>query len=1385
MKLRDEPAHPLPDARSGPAGQPKRPAVAEPVTYDVPWLLYLTIVSLVIAWLVPVTYLASRLIWPPVARGPCDAYAFVALAYSGISTKTNEVSPALFREHVRALKRHGYVPITLEDVRALLKDNKPVPRKAVLLTMDHSRKTSYFLTKSFLRRSGWNAVMFLWTRIIEENDPAALLWPYVRALVRSGNWAIGAQSENGYQKVPADPFNKTGHFMTTRMWLDAEKRYETFEELAERLELDHRRCLATIERNVGQRPIAYAYPYGDFGQYERREREIRRINLSLAGRYYELAFLTGNFALNTRLSDPRRLNRLRVRPEWSGQDLVQMLERAWPREEKRAFTNAVEAASAWIVDWGTLKIEKTRLVLESNGQPKQPEQEGNETPPEEGNQEWLVLQALEKITGARMWMAGSDQRQDLYWRIPFRLINGQMGVFLRATPEEEQYVYLGLDTAGSTWLRQKHVGLAPFTLASTKTRLNQPEDNVLEIHVRGALFGALLNGVPLFSESLKLRGAPSPGMIGISVWDTQKGRARLEIGEVVVSPQEPTLVSWKEDALCAPFHTRWIHHNGFRITHLSPSWLTVSFGGYVSRLAQDSAVIPMLTRMYQLKRLPRVEITWDRWANVLTPALFARQVKDINADGAFVDFSSLDAVPISTLTSWLQQVLDAFMAQGLQLAVRMPRLLENPAVLQPIIATLPGLQLAVTSDSRLRRGIPGAERSPMLVEVLPNPQEPEDIPFVNLIERSIDTRELSIPERIRLLHEEGKAALLANKYEEAIALWSKWHELDPGDATPLMLIGEVYLQMGAATQALEFYNRALDLDPGRITLAMRRAALLESLGHDEEALDQINFYARLFPENSTVVLAQAEWLIRHNRESEARDLILRVLARTPDNLDLLIGAIRFAATRQDRREYIRSLNALLRNPDLHLEFGEALEKYNLLGMADADLLLPLIEEIAQTSADPQVAQLFKQFRSLHEPVVEDFTTGRLSDAWRLDGGEAIVDNRSVLRIRVGAARREFAGRLRGSELIQNGFVEADLVDHAGEFWLMARRGPNQFIRFGFDAQSMLFLQGWKNGRRFANQRRYLSRLPRPVNLRLVVRGNGALGYVDGQPAFESPISIPRDIGGGAWGFTVFSSEPGQGMASLSSLAAGPLPLIVGVLPPPNAQERLFDILKLHVRDLSVLAPRWFMRQPDGTFLRQVTEQDEMVYILARFHGLKLLPLIDMAGRESVNFAELFRLANEHRVDGFCLLLPWMPSEKWVKEAEEETEKQLLDLLLIVPGEDPEGPAVIRGVGPSASLFAGQGPEPKIHVQYLPSDEPFTPLPPGKNILLMLAQTPPEQPPDQGTAPRPKARRPAARTPASPESKTVAAEEPTPSVPPPPIAVSTNTADSESQAVPPE
>ena len=227
----------------------------EKVSYSLAWLYFLFIISMVIAWTIPIKIFVDNYFMPVEYQGPRTADSFMSIVYEGVSSKTNEVSPAAFKNQIEALRANGYVPITLQDVRNFYYEGRRLPENAILTTFDHSRKTSFFETRSVMKRNYWHGVMFLWLKPILDGDPSALLWPYISRMVKSANWEIGVQSLNGFQRIPVDYAGKLANFMTSKMWLNAENRYETSDEFKARIMNDHKGSLDIVEKHIGYRHL--------------------------------------------------------------------------------------------------------------------------------------------------------------------------------------------------------------------------------------------------------------------------------------------------------------------------------------------------------------------------------------------------------------------------------------------------------------------------------------------------------------------------------------------------------------------------------------------------------------------------------------------------------------------------------------------------------------------------------------------------------------------------------------------------------------------------------------------------------------------------------------------------------------------------------------------------------------------------------------------------------------------------------------------------------------------------------------------------------------------------------------------------------------------------
>jgi tetratricopeptide (TPR) repeat protein len=1087
-------------------------------------------------------------------------------------------------------------------------------------------------------------------------------------MVRSKTWEIGAQSYDGFARIEASAAGRRGNFMTTAQWLAGEKRFETIEEFQVRLAADHQRCVEAIKAGVGVMPLAYAYPYGDFGQYQSRALVTRCINAALVRKRYGLGFASGNFAMNTRYSDPQRLNRLSVSPAWTGEELATFLDRAWPVATPVMRSEETRKPSAWILDWGRI------------------------TPAGEG----LILSATPEATGAKMWLAGSDLSQDVSMQVRFHLQQGQLGLYLRATPDEESFVYVGIDARGDVWLREKEkgrdldandndenlvdnvkiwlrqgfTGQERFTLSSSKVWLEPGQDHTVDIVSRGKLLFALLDGKQLFrAQMTSLIGLPRPGMLGISIWDPQAGKARVKILGVNLQQLSSNLANWPFAEYNDLNVVKWIHHNASRLSGISPPWIRISPLGELQTPSWNPKLFRLLSRTYNFKLIPELMLQEESGIDQLPPAELADKAAKAAFDGLFLNLGSLPKTSVAALSSWLKQCQAALKAKGLSLSVQLPAALENTMGAQSMLAIVPGVALVSGSESGLAKNDTVLKVATVSKkEVVPRPEPGEDAPFYYELEALAAVGETPEKEtRISQLQQEGQAAYVVGDYAKALTVWQQCRAIEPGNPRILMLIGDAWQRLGNNTNAADFYDQSLGINPAQISLAIRRVRILNICGRSDEAKDTLNLYARLFPDNADILLAQAEWLKLHNRRQDARKLIHHVLSQDPDDINALILLHSLLDQPSERYANMRRLLAAGSHPALQFEFGEAILKNDLLALPEACQLSGFLGRVATNTTDASLQELYRKLLPLSMPIVETFNDGTQLPAWKVAGGRYTTEN-GWMRVKTSKGHSEMNLRLYGTDAMHNGYIEADLNEIIGCFWLCARRTGDHMVRFGLDQSGdTVLLQVWQNGHLMNKNVKPWHKPSRPVQFRLEVQGDGAMGYLDGKPAFNAPIQIPFEMGAGYWALAVYDPVPGVAQATLQRLAAGPLPVHIASLPAEIKAQKPEDLLRqLNAMPyaFSIMAPRWFRQNAEGQLIHQIGADEMMVRVFTLFYRMRLLPMVEMR-TPNITGELLAQTAKDSRVPGFILLFPEMPPPAWFEKIERELETSPLDIIVVV------------------------------------------------------------------------------------------------------------------------
>jgi peptidoglycan/xylan/chitin deacetylase (PgdA/CDA1 family) len=205
------------------------------------------------------------------------------LAYHrfGPQASKMEVTAELFAAQLNYLAENDYRVVRLRDLEDFLNGKRPLPNRAVVITIDDGYASTYEYAFPLLQQHGFAATVFLYTDFVGAKD--ALTWTQMREMVASGLIDIQAHS-------------KTHANLSYRLPGESDEHYR------ERLDLEARVPRDVLERKLPVKVDAFAYPYGDPSEV--------LIEL-LRKRGYQLA-LTVNPGANPFFADPLLLQRSMV-----------------------------------------------------------------------------------------------------------------------------------------------------------------------------------------------------------------------------------------------------------------------------------------------------------------------------------------------------------------------------------------------------------------------------------------------------------------------------------------------------------------------------------------------------------------------------------------------------------------------------------------------------------------------------------------------------------------------------------------------------------------------------------------------------------------------------------------------------------------------------------------------------------------------------------------------------------------------------------------------------------------------------------------------------------------------------------------------------------------
>lgn len=252
-----------------------------------------------------------------------------------------------------------------------------------------------------------------------------------------------------------------------------------------------------------------------------------------------------------------------------------------------------------------------------------------------------------------------------------------------------------------------------------------------------------------------------------------------------------------------------------------------------------------------------------------------------------------------------------------------------------------------------------------------------------------------------------------------------------------------------------------------------------------------------------------------------------------------------------------------------------------------------------------------------ERFTDDFSGADLVAHWVVGWGIVTSARRRLLLLPT--PHQTGAGVfLRGTDDWSDLSLEFELKKFQSEFWAYARyQDDGRFVRIG--SRNGYWYVEQKIGAR--DKPNLLARAPLsqgslPARVRIILKGDAALIYVNDRMQFGKTLKVHPNIDRGRVLLAVYDSRPRSAMAVLASVKAQPIGSDWLALWQKSGGSLSIDANLRQLRTEAALAkaisPVWLTVRSDGTVVRR-EEQRDLIGSLAGFYHCRLLPIADLSG----------------------------------------------------------------------------------------------------------------------------------------------------------------------------
>lgn len=309
---------------------------------------------------------------------------FVALSFFGVQRSGTNlyIDDDRLEEHLQTLKDNGFETISQQDVIDFYVKGRPLPEKALFLSIDDGRNDSALYAQPILEKLNYRATMMTYAEKIVHHERKFLRPKHLLDMVDTGYWEIGSKGNqltyinvltrdgDFYSKLQTTQFDKLANVAYYNHYLMDFLRdvhmipTENREEMFARIDKDYDALEKQYIRSLGFVPRTYMIMHANALYGGGIHRLVEEANTRNIYRLFDLHFNREGDSYNEASAHPYDLTRLQVPPYWYTNHLLMKIQ----QDSGIPMTFHVgdrERAKRWTVVSGAAQFGDEGIVLTS------------------------------------------------------------------------------------------------------------------------------------------------------------------------------------------------------------------------------------------------------------------------------------------------------------------------------------------------------------------------------------------------------------------------------------------------------------------------------------------------------------------------------------------------------------------------------------------------------------------------------------------------------------------------------------------------------------------------------------------------------------------------------------------------------------------------------------------------------------------------------------------------------------------------------------------------------------------------------------------------------------------------------------------------------------